>query len=102
MPAFHNNITITQAQAAANTAAAVSDGAVLAARVHNPGGFAVILQATTANTAPTSRAGGVTLAAGATLATDLTLAQLFPGLGTNAVFLWAFSDMPTTLSVSHA
>lgn len=99
---FHDNRIITAAQAAAGTPVLLSDGAVAAARVHNPGGAAVTLQATATSTAPTSRAGGVTLPAGATLAADLPLSNLFSGVGAGPYFLWAFSDMPTSLSVSHA
>jgi len=90
------NVSITP-----NGAAALSDGAVNVCRVQNASGYPVTLQATLANTAPTSRSGGVTLPAGATLAADLPLAALFPGIGSGALFLWGFSDLTGDVSVSH-
>lgn len=93
----HSNITIV-----AGVPAALSDGAVAACRVHNTGGYAFTLQATATSTPPSSYAGGVTLFSGSTLAADLTLAELFPGVGSGALYLWAMSEVPGTASVSHA
>lgn len=92
----HSNVAVT------TTAAAQLTTSVSAARVHNLGQVDVILQATATSTPPTDRAGGIKLAAGQTLAADLPLAELFPGIGAGAMFLWAFADVATTLAVSHA
>lgn len=97
MPARHQSLTVNP-----GAAVALTDGAVAAVRVHNPGTAIVELQATATAAAPTSRAGAVLLRGGETLAADLTLAALFPGVGTGALFLWAFAPEPVDLSVSHA
>lgn len=80
----------------------LTDGAVTACRVQNLSGWSISLQATATSTPPASRAGGVALSPGGTLAADMTLAQLFPGVGSGALYLWAFVDIPCTVSVSHA
>lgn len=94
----HQNIIVN-----AGGATALSDGAVEAARVYCYNAD-VTLQATATNVAPTSREGAVPLAAGQLLAADMTLAELFPGVGAGALYLWAFSGsgVPTVVSVSHA
>lgn len=81
---------------------ALTDGAVTAVRVSNLGDTEVWLQATATNVAPGSAAGAVPLTKRSTLAADLTLANLFPGVGSGALYLWAFADKPVALSVSHA
>lgn len=93
----HTNIAID-----AGVPAALSTGAVATCRVHNLGGSAFILQATATSSPPITHEGGVTLFAGATLAADLSLADLFPGIGSGALYLWALSEGPGTASVSHA
>lgn len=97
MPTFHGDIALQ-----VRTAVPISNGSVTAARVHNPSGYTVILQATASNVAPTSTAGGLPLLPNDTLAADLSLANLFPGVGAGPFFLWAFSDTNCTVSVSHA
>lgn len=89
---------------ALTTGAAVllTDGAVAACRVQNQSGYTIKLQATASATPPSSRAGGVTMSPYGTLAADMTLAQLFPGVGSGTLYLWAFVDIPSTASVSHA
>jgi len=97
MAARHINITVNP-----GAAVALSDGAIEAARVYCYNAD-ISLQATGTNTAPTSREGSIPLKAGQTLAADLTLADLFPGVGAAAMYLWAFSGgTPVTVSVSHA
>ncbi|XAI95621.1 hypothetical protein [Nostoc phage Nsp-JY21] len=93
----HTNITIV-----AGVPAALSDGAVDACRVQNLSGYGFTLQATASGTPPGLYAGGVTLGAGETLAADLRLADLFPGVGSGALYLWGMSENPVTASVSHA
>lgn len=85
----------------ATTASVVTDAAVAKARVHNPSPYDVWLQATTANTAPTSRGGAIKLGSGQTLAGDIALSDLFLGLGAGPFYLWAFADVAVKLSVSH-
>ncbi|MFN7224432.1 MAG: hypothetical protein ACK4MS_10475 [Paracoccaceae bacterium] len=92
----------TSISVAPGAAVALSDGPVAAVRVHNAGVYAVVLQATATNVPPTSPNGGVTLAGGATLAADLPLEDLFPGIGSGPLYLWAMADMSASLSVSHA
>ena len=72
-----------------------------AARVQNRSGYSVLLSATANTTAPTTAAGAVELLPSQTLAADMTFAQLWPGI-TAPVRLWAYCDLPVTLSVSHA
>lgn len=98
MPARHTSITVNQ-----NAPALLTDGAVDAVRVFNQGNVTVGLQATSTSTPPVSLEGFLALSQGQTLAADLTLAQLFPGVGSGALYLWAFTRGVTTkLSVSHA
>jgi hypothetical protein len=85
----------------ANVSTLLTDADVTAARVHNPGGFDVQLQATAGATPPASWGGAITLGARQTLATDLTLVQLFPGV-TGANRVHARSAVTTVVSVSHA
>lgn len=74
---------------------------VTALRVQNLNGYEIKIKATVGAVAPTSDAGAIVLAAGQAIAADLTLAQLFPGVsGANRVY--AFSDAPALVSVSHA
>ena len=97
MAARHTDITVTP-----GAAVALTDGAVSYCRVYNPKYSTVYLQATATNVAPTSRAGALPLSAGATLAADLALADLFPGVSASTMYLWAFAETATDLSVSHA
>lgn len=96
MAARNTDISLTT-----GAAVLLTDGAVAACRVQNQSGYTITLQATASATPPTSRAGGVTMSPHGTLAADMTLAQLFPGVGSGALYLWAFADLPCTVSVSH-
>lgn len=97
MAARNTNIT-----ADPGAAVAVSDGAILSVRVYLYNG-AVVLQATATNVAPTSQEGGLPISAGQTLAADLTLAEIFPGIGPEAMYLWCFAiGKRAVMSVSHA
>ncbi len=80
----------------------LTDGAVETCRVHNASGYHLYLQATATATPPESRQGSISLTPSATLAADLPLADLFPGIGSGAMYLWAFATIGGTLSVSHA
>lgn len=80
----------------------LTDGAVTVCRVHNLSSYSLYLQATETDVAPASSAGAVTLSPGATLAADIPLAELFPGVGSGALYLWALADVGGALSVSHA
>ena len=97
MAARHQPVTVNP-----GAAVALTDGAVAAVRVHNPGSATVELQATMTGTPPTSRAGALPLRSGQTLAADLALADLFPGVGAGPFYVWAFASGPVELSVSHA
>ena len=106
MVAFHNNVTVPTTGAAVP----LSSGTVAAIRVLNPAAHDIWIQATTANIAPTSRAGALRLMPGETLAADLALSNLFPGLGAGPYYLWGMADAHlahagiagVTVSVSHA
>lgn len=97
MPARNTDVTLST-----TAPTLLTDGAVAACRVSNKTGYVVLLQATATTTAPTSRAGGVPLMPSATAAADLTLADLFPGIGAGAMYLWAYADGGGAVSVSHA
>lgn len=85
----------------AGTWTQLTNADVSALRVQNLNGYAIELKATVGATAPTNDAGAIVLAAWQAIAADLTLAQLFPGVsGANRVY--AFSDAPALVSVSHA
>ena len=101
MAARNTDISLTT-----GAAVLLTDGAVSACRVQNQSGYTITLQATASATPPASRAGGVTMSPYGTLAADMTLAQIFPGVGSGALYLWAFVDIPSAVpsavSVSHA
>ena len=85
----------------ARTWTQLTNSDVSALRVQNLNGYPIEIMGTVGAVAPTSDAGALVLAAGQAIAADLTLAQLFPGVsGANRVY--AFSDIATTVSVSHA
>jgi hypothetical protein len=96
MTAYHDTLTLD-----ANTWKALTSGTITAGRFTNLSGAPVWLQATAANTAPTSRVGAVPLQPGLSIAADLTLAQMFPGV-TSAAYLWGYCEMGGSMSVSHA
>lgn len=85
----------------ANTWVQVTNSNVSALRVQNISGYSVYLKATAGAGAPADISGAVLLQPYATLAADLTLAQLWPGV-TGANRVYAVSDAPATVSVSHA
>lgn len=74
---------------------------VSAIRVQNLGGSFVRIHATTGETAPTSVGGAFRVGAGDLLAANVALADLFPGV-TAGYRVWAITDYPVTVSVSHA
>ena len=80
----------------------LGDAAVTNIRVDNPHGSSVVIKATTADVPPASQAGGVTIHARDILTADLDLVDLFPSAGAGPFWVWAFSTVATTLSVSHA
>ena len=85
----------------ARTWTQLTNADVSAIRVQNLNGYPIKIMGTVGAVAPTSDAGALVLAAGQAIAADLTLAQLFPGVsGANRVY--AFSDAPALVSVSHA
>ena len=96
MPLRHTNIPVP-----AKTFVAVSDGAVLFARVVNMGTTAIHLQATMTPSPPTDILGAQPLFASVTLAEDLALVNLFKGVGLGPYWLWAWSPNRTEISVSH-
>jgi hypothetical protein len=69
-----------------------------AVRVQNLSSHSVQLMATATATAPSSSDGAVVMHGFQTLAKDLPLAQLWSNA---SVRLWALSDLPVSLSVSH-
>lgn len=73
---------------------------VSAIRAQNLNGYPIKIMGTVGAVAPTTDAGAIVLAAGQAIAADLTLAQLFPGV-TGANRVYAFSDAPALVSVSH-
>ena len=84
----------------ARTWTQLTNADVSAIRVQNINGYTIEIMGTVGAVAPTSDAGAIVLAAGQAIAADLTLAQLFPGVaGANRVY--AFSDAPALVSVSH-
>ena len=84
----------------ARTWTQLTNSDVSALRVQNLNGYPIEIMGTVGAVAPTSDAGALVLAAGQAIAADLTLAQLFPGVsGANRVY--AFSDAPALVSVSH-
>ena len=92
------NATVT---VPAGTWTQITNANVTALRVQNLNGFPIKIKATAGAVAPTDAAGAITLLPHAAIAADLTLAQLFPGVsGANRVY--AFSDAPALVSVSHA
>ncbi len=93
----HENVPCSTTAPAQLTSAAVA-----AVRVSNHSGYDAWLQATATSTAPSNRSGAIKLPPGAVLAADLELAMLFPGVGSDAMYLWAFVDALMDLSVSHA
>lgn len=97
MPARNANVIVSP-----SAPTVLTDGAVASCRVSNATGYIVILQATATATAPTSSDGGIPLMPNATAAADLTLAQLFPGIGSGSMYLWAFAGNSGSVSVSHA
>ena len=84
----------------ARTWTQLTNADVSAIRVQNLNGYPIKIMGTVGAVAPTTDAGALVLAAGQAIAADLTLAQLFPGVsGANRVY--AFSDAPALVSVSH-
>ena len=84
----------------ARTWTQITNADVSALRVQNINGYSIKIMGTVGAVAPTTDAGALVLAAGQAIAADLTLAQLFPGVsGANRVY--AFSDAPALVSVSH-
>ena len=84
----------------ARTWTQLTNADVSALRVQNLNGYSIKIMGTVGAVAPTTDAGALVLAAGQAIAADLTLAQLFPGVsGANRVY--AFSDAPALVSVSH-
>ena len=91
----NTNIALT-----AGTWGLLTNSDVTALRVQNLNGYEIKIAATVGAVAPTNAAGAITLLPYAAIAADLTLAQLFPGVsGANRVY--AFSDAPALVSVSH-
>lgn len=95
MAAQNTNITCPSGEATA-----ISDGTVTNIRVVSTEDF--YLMATSANTAPTTTAGGIPILGFTVLAADLDLADLFPGV-TGPFYVWAFpTSGPAVVSISHA
>lgn len=95
--AFNDDIEVL-----AGTWTQMGDAAASAIRVQELDGVTMRLQATSSDTAPTDADGGVYLRGFQTLAGDLALADLFPGIGSGDLYLWAYSTQRTRVSVSHA
>lgn len=84
----------------AKTWTQITNGNITGLRVQQQGPGAVLLQATVGAVAPSDAAGSYRLTEDEPAAL-LTLANIWPGVvGANRVYAW--SEMATTVSVSHA
>jgi hypothetical protein len=86
----------------AGTWTQVGDDAAEAFRVQELEGEALRLQATATSSAPSATSGGVFLRGFETLAADLAIEDLFPGIGSGSLYLWAYCSQKTRISTSHA
>jgi hypothetical protein len=89
----------------ANTWTLLTVNDVTALTVSNPtpaGVQPVLLKGTVGATPPTTPAGAIPLESlGSIFSSDATLAEMFPGLGA-VTRVYAWSEFPTVLMVSHA
>lgn len=102
MAQYHDTIPVPK-----RTVVALTSGAVTAARVQVLGPGTLMIQATTANVAPTpAQFGGAIHAQGGYKAgfdTDRTLAERFAGRITTTGYLWGYTeDDGVQASITHA
>jgi hypothetical protein len=84
----------------ANAWTQITDADVTAITFQNVSGYAVRIRATNGTSAPTDQAGALTYGPGQG-ERNVLLADLSPGVaGANRV--WAFSELPVSVAVSHA
>jgi hypothetical protein len=83
-----------------NTWTQITDADVTSITFQNVGGYAVRIRATNGTSAPEDQDGALTYAPGQG-ERNVLLADLSPGVaGANRV--WAFSELPVSVAVSHA
>jgi hypothetical protein len=78
----------------------ITDADVTAITFQNVSGYAVRIRATNGTSAPTDQDGALTYAPGQG-ERNVLLADLSPGVA-SANRVWAFSELPVSVAVSHA